>query len=313
MKGILRLRASGEAANPTVRHCSSERLFSEVQRFPERPFLHAERRGASNSGQSHPLACTQETVRIAESIGTKIRQQFTENQEPPVETPDPQYLAPTAIIDSDHPEVVRFADQICGGETDPVEQAVRLYYAVRDGVRYDPYYPFYLPEHYRASNVLRSRRSFCIPKVSLLCAVARARGIPARAGFATVRNHLATRQLLEFLGSDLFVFHGFAELFLEGQWVKATPAFNRELCDRHHVTPLAFDGRSDSVFQPYSLENKRFMEYLVSHGTYADIPVAEIVAAWEDTYGRNRVRGWIADFETAARQHDFEQEEVISP
>jgi len=208
-----------------------------------------------------------------------------------------EYLRPTAIIDSDHPEIVAFARRAAGDTADPVEAAVKLYYAVRDGIWYDPYYPFYRPEHYRASAVLASGRGYCVSKVSVLCAVGRACGIPSRAGFATVRNHLATRQLLEHLGSDLFVYHGFTELFLEGRWVKATPAFNRELCERHGVAPLEFDGREDSIFQPYNQENRRFMEYLADHGTYPDIPVAEIVAAWEGAYGRERVRGWIEAME----------------
>lgn len=228
-----------------------------------------------------------------------------------MEPVDPCTLRPTAIIDSDHPAVVSFAEQACAGSRDPVDQAVRLYYAVRDGIRYDPYTPFYRAEHYRASGLLKKGRGFCIPKVSLLCAVARARGIPARAGFATVRNHLATRQLLEFLGSDLFVYHGFAELYLEGQWVKATPAFNRELCVRHHVEPLEFDGRHDSIFQPFNQDDHRFMEYVAMHGTYADIPVDEIVASWEGAYGKDRVAGWIRDYEKAAA-HRFDQEDVVS-
>lgn len=224
-----------------------------------------------------------------------------------------EYLRPTAIIDSDHPDVVAFARRAVGEATDPVEVAVKLYYAVRDGIWYDPYYPFYRPDHYRASRVLAARRGFCIPKVSVLCAVGRACGIPTRAGFATVRNHLATRQLLEYLGSDLFVYHGFTELFLEGRWVKATPAFNRELCVRHGVAPLEFDGREDSIFQPYNAENRRFMEYLASHGTFPDIPVAEILAAWEGAYGEGRVRGWIEAMEKsgAGPAHDFDGEDVV--
>jgi transglutaminase-like putative cysteine protease len=204
-----------------------------------------------------------------------------------------QYLRATNIINSDHPDVRAFAAEYSGGVKDEAEKAVRLYYAVRDGIRYDPYYPFFLPEHYRASNVLKARRGFCIPKVSLLCAAGRASGIPSRAGFATVRNHLATRQLLDFLGSDLFTYHGFAEFFLEGKWVKATPAFNSELCKRHGVSPLEFNGRQDSIFQPYNDEKKRFMEYLEFHGTFADIPVDEIVSAFRKTYGAERVQGWI--------------------
>ena len=87
-----------------------------------------------------------------------------------------QYLSPTDIIDCNHPSIRSFAEETLAGAKNPVDKAVRLYYAVRDGIWYDPYYPFYRPEHYRASNVLKAGRGFCIPKVSLLCAAARASG-----------------------------------------------------------------------------------------------------------------------------------------
>jgi len=223
------------------------------------------------------------------------------------------YLARTAIIDSDHKSIRNYAAENIGGSTEPVEIAVKLYLAVRDGILYDPYAPFYLPEHYRASYVLKRGRSFCVPKASLLCALGRACGIPSRIGFADVRNHLATKQLIEFLGSDLFVYHGFTEFCLEGKWVKATPAFNSDLCKRHHVPPLDFNGREDSIFQPYNLQSQRFMEYVAFHGVYADIPVDQIVAEWEKSYGRNRVRDWIKRFEEAAGRSlaDFGREEVL--
>jgi transglutaminase-like putative cysteine protease len=224
-----------------------------------------------------------------------------------------QYLQATEIIDSKHREVRVFVEESLAGSKDPVEMAVRLYEAVRDGIWYDPYYAFYKPEHYRASNVLKARRGFCIQKVSLLCAAARASGIPARAGFATVRNHLATRQLLDFMGSDIFTYHGFTEFFLEGKWVKATPAFNKELCRKHGVAPLEFTGREDSLFQPYNADKRKFMEYLEFHGTFADIPVAEIVGAFEKTYGRKRVRDWIESFEKYGnvRKGRFDNEDVV--
>ena len=211
---------------------------------------------------------------------------------------DKKYLSPTAIIDSDHKTIIEYANDTVGhsGE-DTVEKAVKLYYAVRDDIWYDPYYPFYLPEHYRASNILNSGRGFCISKVSLLCALGRACSIPSRVGFATVRNHLATPKLIQFLGSDLFVYHGFTEFYLAGKWVKATPAFNVELCKKHNVIPLEFNGREDSIFQAYNMEKKTFMEYLEFHGIYADIPVDVILAAWEKAYGKERVRKWIDDLE----------------
>jgi transglutaminase-like putative cysteine protease len=222
------------------------------------------------------------------------------------------FLTATPIIDSDHPSIQDYAKEIVGNSLDPVDRAVRLFLAVRDGIRYDPYTPFYRPEHYRASYVLERGRAFCVPKASLLCALGRAAGIPSRVGFATVRNHLATRQLIEFMGSDLFVYHGYVELYLEQKWVKATPAFNRELCERHHVLPLEFNGREDAMFQGYNLENQKFMEYLGDLGTCEEIPVAAIVQAWEEAYGVDRVRGWIRMFEERGGQslRNFSQEDV---
>ena len=225
---------------------------------------------------------------------------------------DKRYLEATSIIDSEHESIVNFAKKKTGTSKHPIQKAVKLYHAVRDGIWYNPYYPFYLPEHYRASNILKSGQGFCVCKASLLCALGRACGIPSRVGFADVRNHLATRQLLEFLGSDLFVYHGYTEFYLDGKWVKATPAFNVELCKKHRVAPLEFDGHEDSIFQPFSLEKKQFMEYVCDHGHFADIPVKKIVAAWKEAYGKARVRQWIEEFEkSGGKSHeDFMVEEV---
>ena len=224
------------------------------------------------------------------------------------------YLLPTAIIDSDHQTIIDFAAGVLENiGDDPTAKAIKLYYAVRDGIWYDPYLPFFRPEHYRASNVLQKGRAFCVGKASLLCALGRVCGIPSRVGFATVRNHLATKQLIEFLGSDLFVYHGFVEFYLDHQWVKATPAFNIELCRKHRVIPLEFNGREDSIFHPYNSDKMQFMEYVDDHGTYADIPVGEIIIGWEEIYGKDRVRHWIEGYEKSEGRagRDFDKEEVV--
>ena len=225
-----------------------------------------------------------------------------------------QYLTATPIIDSDSNLIIDYAmSTVEDADGDPISKAVKLYYAVRDGIWYDPYIPFYRPEHYRASNVLKRGRAFCIGKASLLCALGRACGIPSRVGFADVHNHLATKQLIDFLGSNIFSYHGFLEFYLEGKWVKATPAFNLELCKRHKVIPLEFDGREDSIFHPFNEEKKQFMEYVADHGTYTDIPVDEIVASWEETYGKDRTDQWISDWEkkTGVSDRDFSKEDVV--
>ncbi len=223
------------------------------------------------------------------------------------------YLIPTSIIDSDHRTIVELAKSTAGNSIDPIDRAIKLFLAVRDSIRYDPYSPFYLPEHYRASTIVRRGRSFCVPKASVLCALGRASGIPSRIGFATVRNHLATKQLIDFLGSDLFVYHGFVEFYLEGKWVKATPAFNRELCERNQVSPLEFNGREDALFQLYNSRQQKFMEYLEYTGTYADIPVSIIVEGWEKAYGKDRVRRWIRMFEERGgiSLSDFDKEDLF--
>jgi transglutaminase-like putative cysteine protease len=223
------------------------------------------------------------------------------------------YLAPTSIIDSDHKRVRDFAMETIDGSRDPVDRAVKLYLAVRDGILYDPYSPFYLPEHFRASYVLKRGKSFCVPKASLLCALGRASGIPSRVGLADVRNHLATKQLIDFIGSNLFVYHGFVEFYLEGKWVKATPAFNSSLCRRHKVLPLEFNGREDSLFQPYNMDNQKFMEYIKIHGIFADVPVEDIVIGWKKAYGTERVQAWIRRFEEEGDRSlsEFEKEDVL--
>jgi transglutaminase-like putative cysteine protease len=225
-----------------------------------------------------------------------------------------KYLSATPILDSDSKIIIDFAmSAIKDADDDPISKAVHLYYAVRDGIWYDPYTPFYRPEHYRSSSVLKRGRAFCIPKAGLLCAAGRACGIPTRLGFADVHNHLATRQLIDYLGTSIFTYHGFMEFYLEGKWVKATPAFNKELCHKAKVAPLEFNGREDSIFQPYNEDKKLFMEYLADHGTYADIPVDEIVEAWKSTYGRERVRKWIDFFEKSdgKMKRKFENEDIV--
>ncbi|BBP75578.1 MULTISPECIES: transglutaminase-like domain-containing protein [Pseudomonas] len=183
-----------------------------------------------------------------------------------------EYLNPGRFIDSDHPAVVEFAESRRGAGRDPREQAIRLYYAVRDEIRYNIYAFSRNPDTLRGSHALAVGQSYCVPKATLLAASARHCGIPARIGLADVRNHLSTPRVLELLKSEVFAMHGYTEFYLDGRWVKATPAFDRGLCETFGVIPLEFDGLSDSVFHPYTQGGQRHMEYLRDHGQFADVP-----------------------------------------
>jgi transglutaminase-like putative cysteine protease len=197
----------------------------------------------------------------------------------PHDAPGPEHLAPTAFIDGDHPVVAEFARDATAGSADGPERLRRLFAAVRDQIRYDPYSASANPDDYRASNAIRRGTAYCIPKAVVLTAAARSLGIPARLGFADVRNHLQSERLLKRMGSDVFVYHGYSELFVDGAWRKATPAFNASLCERFGVAPLEFDGTEDALLHPFTGDGSRHMEYVNDRGVYADLPFDEIITA----------------------------------
>jgi transglutaminase-like putative cysteine protease len=194
-----------------------------------------------------------------------------------------EYLKPGRFVDSDHPAVIAFSTRHARGEANR-EKAVSLYYAVRDEIRYNPFQNFMLDQTYRASACVEHGSGWCVPKAALLAACARAIGIAARVGYADVKNHITTPELTAKMGTDLFVFHGYTELLLEGRWVKATPAFNLTLCTRFRVKPLEFDGRTDSLFHPFDEDNRRHMEYVHERGSFFDVPAEEIKRVFSETY-----------------------------
>lgn len=194
------------------------------------------------------------------------------------------FLAPTWFVDSEHPAIRAVAREVVGNATDEIERACRLFFAVRDGIRYDAYNIVITRESLRASAVLAQGQSWCVPKSVLLAAVCRAEGIPCRLCYANVCNHMATRKLLDFLGTNIFYYHGYNELYLGGKWVKATVSFNRTLCERARLAPLDFDGVNDSIYQPYDLAGSRYMEYLHDYGHFADVPYEGLMRTFEERY-----------------------------
>jgi transglutaminase-like putative cysteine protease len=193
-------------------------------------------------------------------------------------------LAPGRFIDSDAPEVIAFARQAAAGSCSEVEKVVSVYHAVRDGIVYDPYVDFSDQANFRASKVLAAGRGFCIGKSALLVAAARALGIPARVGYADVRNHLTSPKLYQRIKTDVFLWHSYTDLYVNGVWAKATPAFDSALCQRLGLEPLEFDARHDSLFQRFDRQGRRHMEYLRDRGTFSDVPFAAIAADFRTAY-----------------------------
>jgi transglutaminase-like putative cysteine protease len=184
------------------------------------------------------------------------------------------YSLPTYFIDSDHPDIISYTMRVVGTETDPKRKAIKIYYAVRDDFRYNPYNIDLHHIELKASTLLNrpSKSGYCIEKACLLAACLRAAGIPSRLCFFNVRNHIGVERFIDTLKTDVLVFHACCDVYLQENWVKATPAFNKELCDKLGVLPLEFDGEHDSIFQQYDSTGHQFMEYLHDYGTFHDVP-----------------------------------------
>ena len=194
------------------------------------------------------------------------------------------YLEPTYFIDSHSPAIIAYASTTCYGKDTDIGRAIALYYGVRDDIRYDPYSIEDKREAVRASSVLKRKAGFCVAKAVLLAAVLRSQKIPARLGFADVKNHLVTQRLKALMEINLFVYHGYIEVFLNDKWVKATPAFNLSLCQNFNVKPLKFDGIHDSLFHEFDTRGNRHVEYVNDHGTFADLPYNTIYGAYRCHY-----------------------------
>ena len=197
-----------------------------------------------------------------------------------METAMDECLRPTETIDCDSPSIRSKAEALTEGLEGDREKAVALFYFVRDGIRFNPYSLGHLLEHNRASAVLERGHGFCYQKAIVLAALARAVGIPARLGFADIRNHQLSEEFLaRMFGSDLQIYHGYAELYLDGRWVMATPAYDLDMCDKNGFIPVEFDGESDAKFHRYSRDGRLHIEYVVQHGHYDDLPWEEILEA----------------------------------
>ena len=193
-------------------------------------------------------------------------------------------LSATSFFDYAHPQVQALNAQTVKEGMSDTQKAIALYYAVRDGIKYNPYVFEANPVTLSASHCIEAGQSYCIPKAILLGALCRLNGIEARIGLADVRNHLSSPALIEWLRSDVFVMHGYTEIKLDGKWVKATPAFDKTLCERMGVEPLKFNGRDDSIFHEFNGEGHRHMEYVQEHGHFDEVPFEFIVEGVLNAY-----------------------------
>jgi transglutaminase-like putative cysteine protease len=226
------------------------------------------------------------------------------------------YMQPTEFFDFDQDSVRSFTSQAVEEASSVKDKAIKLFYAVRDTIRYDPYSISLEPEPYKASSVLAAGRGYCLPKANLLIACARSVGIPAGIGLSDVYNHLCTERLRRMMGGKkLFLHHGYAVMHIDGVWLKAAPAFNIELCDKFDVLPTEFDGESDALFQPYDAKGRHHMEYDADHGVWSDFPLDRVATDFSDYYPTSiydaDARAAV-DAEIESEKNSFEDEKPLA-
>jgi transglutaminase-like putative cysteine protease len=191
-----------------------------------------------------------------------------------------QYLAPTYTMDSAESSIKKKAADLTKGQQTDIDKAKLIFYFVRDRIKYNPYGGIAPFEEYKASATLKRGEGYCVQKAVLLAALAKASGIPARLGFVNVRNHLLPKEIIDGLrGDNVMKYHGYALLYLNGKWVKATPSFDINLCREHKFIPVEFDGTTDAIFHRCNQEGKLHMEYVHNHGIYDEVPWDDILAS----------------------------------
>ncbi len=194
------------------------------------------------------------------------------------------YLSSTYFYDFENENIQNLIEEFKTESLSQKEKATGLYLKVRDGWRYNPYTISIRKEDYRASELVKREEGHCIDKAVILIAGLRALQIPARLRLAKVKNHIAVDKLIEKLGTNELTPHGNVEVYLNEKWIKATPAFNKDLCRICNVAPLEFNGIEDSVFQEYNNSGSQFMEYIEDYGHFEDVPLDFITNNMKENY-----------------------------
>jgi len=187
------------------------------------------------------------------------------------------YLQPTEFLDFGKKRVSDKAFEIIEGLKTDKEKAIALFYWVRDKIRYMMSAFYMIKSNFKASVTLRRGYGFCVSKAVLLSSFARAVGIPAKVHLADIRNNKVPQEVIDYLGTNIFLYHGYSELYIDNKWIKATPVFDKETSMRAGFLPLVeFNGEKDGILSKYDPDGNLFVEYIKDRGIHAELPYDEM-------------------------------------
>jgi len=197
-----------------------------------------------------------------------------------------EYLESTFYLDSQSEVIANLAEKIRNNANKLADIVKLSFNYIRDEIRYTIQADQHdNPANIKASSTILRKNGFCIPKAVALAALLRANAIPARLHFADIINYRSPQYLRELMGTNVFVFHGYTDVYLDNQWIKLTPAFDIHLCKKHNLPLCNFNGVDDAIFNSHDNSGNPFVEYVKDRGVYADLPFQEIFDTFERYYG----------------------------
>ena len=203
-----------------------------------------------------------------------------------------KYLKPTFTIESNHKLIRGKTKELTKEHVANVSKAKSLFYFVRDQIKYTIFVQIRREADYKATATLQKGEGYCVQKAVLMTALARASGIPARLGFADIIDHMLPQEYINIQGTNVTVYHGFVELYLNGRWIMVDTAYDLNACKKYRIIPVEFDGEHDAKIRPTDMDGNLHTEYVKFHGSFQDLPHAQIINATKQAYGQDFFELW---------------------
>jgi hypothetical protein len=201
-----------------------------------------------------------------------------------VSEPEPgRCVGPTRFMDCDHPSIIARVRKLEVTDLPPAQRAVRLFEFVRDRITYE-FKAKLDAKDYIASTVLARGFGFCVQKAVLLCALARAAGVPAALAMTDVRDRSLPKKITDGMGTDILHHHGLAGFHLGGRWLTVDASLSPDVVHRKRYRPVEFDGRRDALLQRTTRTGRPHCEYIACHGLFEDLPFEEMMGAFREKY-----------------------------
>jgi transglutaminase-like putative cysteine protease len=197
------------------------------------------------------------------------------------DSPTPENLMSTPLIQANHPRIVALAKEITRQAETERAAAILLHNWVRDYIQFGIPRGFYETS---ATETLDAKVGYCNTKVTLFSALLRARAIPTR-----IRVVDLSAEVLYglFDPGTPYVDHSLAEVFLDGRWLRVDSyavdmplarAATKKLVSTkrkagfgiHSDGRSDWDGRHDNFIQ--YMNNESIQGYVLKdHGLFADV------------------------------------------